>query len=182
MRPGGQQRRQRAHQRAEAAIRLQIARHERRHLVARRQHAPVRQHEAGGRVGADGAGIDALVRDLDQGAEDRGMGVALPRGRREAGIHRFQRQQQRGVPNPQAAAPVQADLGFRNVADIGFLRPVEHLAIRDDAGAGQHLAQEQAFAPAWVGDDQIGHKTVPRQFQAGARDRLAAPHGGFGAA
>lgn len=177
MRPAAQQLGQRAHEHMVAPAGFQIAVDEGNHFILAaelelaqlQRHAVIRGHQFG---------VDAIVNHRDARAEGLGKGAGLPVGGRDGGVG--QRHVHRIVEvahlHPTRLAVGVAGGEFRVKADIAALQQVIKLAVQPQPRLRPDLLEKQAFAPAGMGDDHIGLKTLFAQLQRRPKTRLTANH------
>jgi hypothetical protein len=157
---------QRTHEDMKAAVGFEIAVDKRDHLVGARQCQA--RAALGGegkrhcRVGRDRLGVDPIMHHGNLVAKAFGKGTRLPVGGADAGIGHLEVQQ---VVEVFEAQPARITFWvwrgkLRVEADVSALRVVEELAVDAQPCSGPDVFEEQAFAPAGVGDDYIGAKAL----------------------
>jgi hypothetical protein len=124
--------------------------------------------------------IDPVVHHGDLIAKQRREGAGLPVRRAEAGISHLEVQQVVEVFEPQAA-DVARILGWKLgvEAHVRAVRVVEELAVDAELGVGPDILQEQALAPAVMGDDDVGREALSLHLQGRPKAGLAADGLGF---
>jgi len=83
------------------------------------------------------------------------------------------------VPGAHAGLGVEAQRKLGVEACVAIGRAVVPLAKVDQAGIGEDFFGVERFAPARVGQDDVGHKALGFEFEQHTRHRLAVQHGPF---
>src|SRR4051812_21090281 len=135
----------------EAAIRLEVASDVSDKLLS---VGPAWAHEVG---------IDAFVDHRDARLVHLRELAVLPARRRETDVAGVERHEKRRVHDANIQALLRRRREFRVEAEVGAMRPIEKLAVKDDARLFKDVLEEQRLAPTDMGEDHVGAESGAAQ-------------------